>query len=137
MPELYSSELKKEITREEVIVAYKKFIEQGIKNPDNLDPKNIEVKKANELFYQWQAQEDARAEGNEELMHRTNLSKTILYVDAGFTDPNYLEEILNGWLFVQDAPNAEKQSDSPERTETRRQIAEAMKKIRKLLAEQS
>ena len=131
-----SPESKGEVTREEVINAYKKFVEQGIKSPDDLDLENTEVKDANELFDKWQAQEDKRAEGSEELMHRTNLAKTMLYVDAGFTVPDYLDEVLHDWL-VQDAQNAEKQNDNPEKVETRRQLAEAMKKIRNLLAEQA
>lgn len=124
----------KEITKEEVINAYKKFIEQGVKNPDDLDLENPEVKQANELFDKWQAQEDKRSEGNEELEQQTNLAKTMFYVDAGFTDPDYLDEVLNDWL-IQDAENIEKQNDSPERVETRRQLAEAIKKIKNLLAE--
>ena len=131
-----SPESKKEITREEVINTYKKFVEQGIKSPDDLDLENPEVKEANELFDKWRTQEDTRAEGNEELSHRINLSKTMLYVDAGFTDPGYLDEVLKDWL-VQDAQNSEKQNDNPERVETRRQLVEATKKIRKLLAEQT
>ena len=129
-------ESKKEITREEVINAYKKFVEQGIKSPDALDLENQEVKEANELFDKWRTQEDTRVEGNEELSHRINLSKTMLYVDAGFTDSGYLDEVLKDWL-VQDAQNAEKQNDNPERVETRRQLSEAMKKIRNLLAERT
>lgn len=129
-----SPESKEEITREEVVNVYKKFVEQGIKNPDDLDLESAEVKEANELFNRWVEQEEARAEGNEELMLRTSLAKTMLFVDAGFTDPDYLDEVLNDWL-VQDAQEAEKQNDNPERVETRRQIAEAMRKIRSLLAE--
>ncbi|MEX0877670.1 MAG: hypothetical protein WDZ40_02265 [Candidatus Spechtbacterales bacterium] len=130
-----SPESEKEITREEVINAYKKFVEQGVKNPDDLDFENAEVKDANELFDKWQAQEDKRSEGSNELKHRTNLAKTMLYVDAGFNGPGYLDEVLHDWL-VQDAQNAEQQNDNPERVETRRQLAEAMKKVRNLLAEQ-
>lgn len=40
----------------------------------------------------------------------------MLYVDAGFTDPVYLDEVLKDWL-VQDAQSAEKQNDNPERIE--------------------
>ena len=136
MSESFSSpESKKEITREEVINVYKKFVERGIKSPDDLDLENPEVKEANELFDKWRTQEDTQAEGNEKLSHRINLSKTMLYVDAGFTDPGYLDEVLS-WL-VQDAQKAEKQDNNPERVETRRQLAEAMKKIRNLLAERT
>ncbi len=56
----------------------------------------------------------------------------MLYVNAGFTDRAYLDEVLNDWL-VQDSQNAEKKSNNPERAETRRQIAAAMKKIRGIL----
>ena len=91
--------------------------------------------RCNELFDKWREQEDESVEGNEESEHRINLSKTMLYVDAGFTDPVYLDEVLKDWL-AQDAQNAEKQSDNPERVETRRQITEAVKRIRNLLAEQ-
>jgi hypothetical protein len=129
----FSPELKKQITREEVISAYKKFVEQGIKNPDSLDSENSEVKKANELFNEWQKQADKQAEGNKEAKQRANLAKTMLYVDAGFTDPIYLEDVY-GFL-DQDAENAE-ESDNPERKENLQQITEAMMKIRKILAEQ-
>ena len=131
-----SPESEDKITRKKVIDSYKKFVERGIKNPDDLDLEDPEVKEANELFYKWQEQEDKSAEGNGEFRHRINLSKTMLYVDAGFTDPVYLDEVLKDWL-VQDAQDAEKQSDNPERIETRRQIAEAMKKIRNQLEEQA
>lgn len=135
MKESFSSpESAEKIKREQVVDAYKKFIERGITSPDSLDLDDPEVKEANDLFYKWQAQEDRKAEGNEELEHRANLSKTMLYVDAGFTDPAYLDEVLHDWL-IQDAQYAEKQSDNPERTETRQQIAAAMKKIRGILGQ--
>lgn len=124
------------ITREEVVEAYKKFVERGVKHPNNLDLEDPEVREAHELFYKWIEQERGLAEGNEELKRRVNLSETMLYVDAGFTDPKHLDDILRDWL-IQDAGRAEKQRDNPERVETRRQIAEAMKKVRALLAEQT
>ena len=129
---LPSPELKKIITKEEVIAAYRKFVERGITNPDDLDLEDAEVKEAHGLYYKWREQEEARAQGDEELKQRVNLVETMFYVDAGFTDPDYLDEVLSDWL-VQDAGNAEKQGDNPERTETRRQIAAAMKKIKALL----
>lgn len=45
-----SPESKKEITREEIIAAYKKFIKQGVRNPDDLDLENPEVKEAQISF---------------------------------------------------------------------------------------
>jgi|GEM_PF-935968 len=125
-------ESEKRITREEVIEGYKKFVAQGITNPDDLDLDDQEVKKAHDLYYKWQEQEKAQAHGDEELTHRIGLTIDMLYVDAGFNDPEYLNEVLAEWL-VMDAGNAEKQKGSTERTETRHQISEAIKKIRSLL----
>lgn len=135
MKESFPSPEPKKIAREEVIALYKKFVDRGIKNPDNLDLKDPEVDEANELFDKWRAQEDALAKGNEELAHRVNLSKTMFYVDAGFTDPMYLDEVLKEWL-LEDAQGTEKEHDNPERIETHRQIAEAIKKVKNLLGPQ-
>lgn len=118
------------IRREEVIDAYKKFVEQGIMNPNDLDFNDAEVMEANELFDKWRGQEDKQIGEDEESGHQINLAKTMLYVDAGFTDPGYLDDVL-GWL-AQDAQNAEKQKDDPERVETREQIATAIRKIRNI-----
>jgi len=122
------------VKKEEVIQAYKKFVEQGIKNPGDLDLDDPEVQKANELFNKWREQEDASSEGDEELSYRNNLVQTMLYVDVGFTDRGYLEEVLREWL-VSDAQNAEKQRDNPERVKTRQDIVSAMKKIRGILGQ--
>lgn len=124
-----------EITKEEVVAAYGRFVERGITNPDDLDLEDPEVKEANELFYKWVKQEDERAVGNEELKHRANLSQTMFYIDAGFTDPEYLEEVRDDFLEQMDE-DIEEQPDNPERIETRRLIAEAMLRVEKLLAEQ-
>ena len=114
-----------------MIASYKKFVDQGITSPDALDLDDLEVKKANDSFDRWQKQEKAQTESGEESEYRNNLSKTMLYIDAGFTDPHYLEDVL-GWL-VQDAQAAEKQADNPDRAETRQQIAVAIKKVRGIL----
>lgn len=136
MKESFSSpELKREITKDDVIAVYKKFVERGIKNPDNLDFTDPEVKEAEDLLLAWCEQEDQSANGDDELQLRANLAKTMFYIDASFDDPDYLDEILHDWL-IQDSQNAEKQLDNPERIETRRQIAQAMNKIRSMLKSQ-
>lgn len=90
-----SPESREKIKREQVVDAYKKFVDRGITNPDDLNLSDFEVQEANKLFDRWRTEEDASSVGNEELEHRTNLSKTMLYVDAGFTDPTYLDEVLH------------------------------------------
>lgn len=98
-----------EAVRNQAIAAYKKFVEQGITNPDDLDLDDPEVQEAHELFYQWQAQEEARVQGNKEAEHEFNLAKTTFYVDAGFTDPEYLDEVLES--LDQNLQDAEEDND--------------------------
>lgn len=137
MSEIFiSPDLRQPITRQQVIDAYKKFVERGVTSPDILDENEPEVKVANDLFLQWVYQEDKQAaeaptKDDREAHYRNNFSKTMLYIDAGFTDQNYLEEVL-GWL-MQDAQNIEKQPEDQERIKTRQQIANAIKKVRGLL----
>jgi PHD/YefM family antitoxin component YafN of YafNO toxin-antitoxin module len=64
---------------------------------------------------------------------RSNFEKTMQDVNAGNHDPQYLEEVLD-WL-SQDADNAEKDVDNPERAKLRHDIAEAIIKIRNLIRE--
>ncbi len=119
-----------EALRQRAVTAAKALLEKGITNPDRMDLKDPEVKAANKLFFDWIKQGDILVHGDEDAELRFNLAKTMFYVDAGFTDEKYLNEILQ-FLFL-DAHDAEK-DDSPERAETRNLIAEAIKKVRGLL----
>ena len=91
-------EEEKPVSREEAMAAYRPFIEAGITSPDQLDLNDPAVQAANNLFYSWQKQADSRAGGDEEQFLRANLAKTMFYVDAGFTDQDYLDEVLKDWL---------------------------------------
>lgn len=64
---------------------------------------------------------------------RSNFEKTMEEVNAGNHDPEYLKEVLD-WL-IQDADNTEKDIDSPERVTLRHDMAEAIVRIRNLIAE--
>ena len=120
-------ESQEKISREQVISAYKKFVERGITNPDKLDLDDPEVIEANKLSDKWMAQEDSASEKDDDYA-RSNFQKTMLYVDAGFTDPAYLGDVL-GWL-MQDSQNAEKDTSNPSRIQLRHDMAEAIIKIR-------
>jgi len=120
-----------EISRQEVLDAYRKFVEQGITNPDTLNLTDPEVIEANDLFDRWQQQENIKSAGDENAEKRTNFEKTMLYVDAGFTDSAYLGGVLD-WL-SQDAQNAEKDLENPVRVQLRKDMAEAISRIRNLL----
>lgn len=128
-------ESKKVVTREEALAAYKKLIEEGVKSPDDLDLDDPEVKAANKMFDAWYAQEKEAAKDNEELQLRADIASMMFYVDAGFKDPNYLDEVLNDWLAVQMHDHVEKQTGNPERAETRHLLAVAMNRVKTLLKE--
>ena len=119
------------VSKEQVIAAYKKFIDRGITNPDSLNLDDSEVQEAHQLFDKWQLQEDTAAAGNKDAERRINFFKTKMYVDAGFTDPTYRGDVL-GWLF-QDAGDLGKQPDNPENVKLRQDYAEEIRKIRGLL----
>ena len=124
-------ESQETITREQVIEAYKKFVEQGITSPDSLDLENPEVIAANDLFDKWVNQEDTASEDDQDAELRNNFRKTMFYVDAGFTDPAYLNDVMQ-WLAV-DTSDAEKDTSNPARVQLRHDMAEAKIRIRKLL----
>ena len=119
------------ISREEVIEAFKKFSEAGVGDPADLDDSDPEAVKAQELYDRWSAQGDKKDVQDSEIWHRHNFDKTMINIDAGFTDRNYLEDALD-WL-MQDAQDVEKILDDSEREETRDLLATAVKKIRTLL----
>lgn len=129
---------EEKITREEAMNAYRKFVDQGITSPDVLgtgDPNpvdkdgNPEVKAANELFYKWQKQIDAEAGDDEELKLKAKLATSMFYVDAGFTDATYLEDVKE-WI-NNDIP--EKQEDNLERDNTLKMYEGALKRIEDIL----
>jgi len=126
MKESFPSPLSPEKnSKEEVLAAYHKFVERGIKSPDELDSSDPEVAEANALFYKWQKEigDDPRA----------NFEKNKFYVDAGFTDPSYLSDVLS-WLF-QDAGDLEKNPDDTDTTQLRKDYADEMRKIRRMLGQ--
>ena len=55
----------------------------------------------------------------------------MLYVDAGFTDPAYLQDVLS--QLNQDASRTPKVKDNEARTHTRILIAQARQNVLKLL----
>lgn len=133
MDESFPTPESPQVSREEVINAYKRFSETGIGDPAGLDLSDPEVLKAHELYDKWMAQNDEEDTQHGEIWRRHNFDKTMVNIDAGFIDKNYLEDALE-WL-LQDAPDAEKIPDNVERAKTRDLLAAAIKKVRKLLEE--
>ena len=92
------------VTRDEVIAVYRKFAERGITDPANLDQTDPEVQEAEQLLKKWVMQEEARTADDPVAARQFRIEQTKLYVDAGFTDPSYMEDVRE-WL-DQDAESA-------------------------------
>ena len=128
--EVASNESAERVSRGEVLNAYKKLaIRSG--DPAGLDSNDPEVEDAERLERMWEKREEAETQEDEDARLRQKKKKTMLYVDAGFHDPEYLKDVL-GWL-AQDAGDANKDTENPSRVALRHDIAEAMNKIRSLL----
>lgn len=97
-----------EYSREQVVDAFKKFPERGITNPDDLPLDDSDVISANALLQVWDNQQKAKVRklGTPEADLEYTLERSIIYVDAGFSDPDYLDEVANDWL-AQDLQIAE------------------------------
>ena len=95
MSEREPSSERPHFSREQVIAAFRKFVDRGFAAPEDLPLDDPEVIAANEIFYSWVADVDQQAKrrADPEADFELTLSKTTIFVDAGFDDPSYLEEI--------------------------------------------
>ncbi len=109
------------VEKAQVIEAYKKLIEKGITNPYDYKETDTDAKIANDLCTKYFEQLDQSAEVDPTLKHRVNFEKTFFYLDAGFTDPDYVEEVLVEWV-PEDLAEAE-ESDPALAQEMKEKIA--------------
>lgn len=77
-------------------------------HPDDLSLYDTEVSQAHAILDAWtsQAQIDAARKGTREADLQFSLEHTTIFVDAGFSDPDYLDDIAND-LLAQDLQLAE------------------------------
>ena len=122
MSEMPSAE-QPEVKKEDVIAAFKKFVDRGITSPDSLDLNDPEVIEANRLLDSWWEKEEKSVPEVDKI---ANHVRTMIMVDAGFSDSNYLLDVLD-WL-NQDLENAEETD-----LETADKIREAIARVRALL----
>ncbi len=103
-PELETSRYK----REQVVETLRKLAEKGFTHPDDLPADDSEVAFANELLDGWTQQQEALAKqkGTKEADLEFSLDRSTIFVDAGFSHPDYLDEVANDWL-AQDLQTAE------------------------------
>jgi vacuolar-type H+-ATPase subunit I/STV1 len=95
--------------REQVIATFRQFVERGITNPDDLDLNDPEVIEAKQILNSWEAeqQEIVKEAGTKAAELEYNFSRTVIFVDAGFSDPLYLEDVANDMLDTVDLPEAQ------------------------------
>ena len=86
--------------REQVIEAFREFSSGGIAHPDDLDMSDPQVAEAYKILDTWTAQEQnlAKKKGSAEAELEFDLSRSTIFVDAGFSDKDYLDEVANDWL---------------------------------------
>ncbi len=108
MTENILSAEKPQVTREQVIDTFRKFPEKGITHPDDLSLDDPDVISANGLLHDWANQQEVKARelNTPKANLEYQLNRSTIYVDAGFSDPDYLDEVANDWL-AQDLQEAE------------------------------
>ncbi len=102
-------------------------------DPARLDLDNPEVAEADKLFEIWNLQRETEISGDEDAELRHKFEKTMFYVDAGFHDRDYLEEVLHDWLIANDIDEMPKDKENPARVQLRKDMAKAILHIRALL----
>ena len=108
MDESSSSPEVPEYRSEQVVEAFKKFPQGGINTPGGLLETHPEVIDADRILYGWHEQEENKAHGigTPEARLQFDLDRSTIHVDAGFSNPDYLDEVANDWL-AQDLQAAE------------------------------
>jgi hypothetical protein len=85
------------IDRDQVIAAYQGLVARGFAHPDELPLDDPEMQRATEMEEAWGGLLEGRAHTAEEKA-RCDLSRYTVLVDAGFRDPEFLDEVANDWL---------------------------------------
>ncbi len=77
---------------------FRELVEKGVKNPFDVlySEKDDEAKRVTALYDSWIRREHAEATLDEEVREAL-LDNTVMY-EAGFTDPDLLDEIAGDWL---------------------------------------
>jgi hypothetical protein len=94
-------EVAQEVTKEQLIAAYTKLREErNIHNPDDFDLQEPEVIRINNMYFSWIKSMDDKASsiGTQKAKLEADIVTTMFYVDAGFDDPDYLDEVASDFL---------------------------------------
>lgn len=101
--------LEPRIDRENVVAALSNLKAKGYTKPDDLPLEDQDVVNAQALEYIWASQQQSLVKklGTPAADLEFRLLRNTLYIDAGFDDSVYLEDVANGWL-EEDLQEAEK-----------------------------
>lgn len=110
MPEREPTVERPRYSREQVIEAFKNLVAEGTTHPDELDLDRPEVIEANRIHSSWteDIEQEAKRSKSLEAMLQFSLDTSTVLVDAGFTHPDYIEEVIYDWL-DQDLASAEEE----------------------------
>ncbi|MEK9157916.1 MAG: hypothetical protein AAB638_01895, partial [Patescibacteria group bacterium] len=100
---------------------------EEVTSPDDLDLNDTEVIEANKLFVEW-----AKPDTPEGDSGRHNFEKTKFYVDVGFTDPEYLKDVLE-WL-REDIKESGVDPDNLEQVKFQQEQLGEIDRVRELIA---
>lgn len=116
--------------REQVIGAFRKFPQRGINNPEDLSESDPEVIGANNILDAWtrQAQDRTQKLATPAANLEFTFDRSTIFVDAGFSDPDYLDEVAHDWL-AQDLQEAEDQGLADMASKIQAKIAEIEAKL--------
>ncbi|GAC1391323.1 MAG: hypothetical protein NVSMB46_03430 [Candidatus Saccharimonadales bacterium] len=90
-------------SRENIVDKLQQLLKFG-KHPDGLPHDDPEVVAAHRLYFDYC--ENILQTQTNNLTPENSLNLSTIYVDAGFDDPDYLDEVANDWL-TQDLLTAE------------------------------
>ena len=115
---------------DQVLEVLKKFVEKGYTSPDDLPLSDSEVINANRILDLWskQAERLAQEDTKPGAMLEFQLTRSTIYVDTGFLDRDYLDEVANDWL-VQDLQIAEDQGQKEIAAKIRAKIDQINSKL--------
>lgn len=109
--EISSQQENPQINREEIVEMFRKFSQQGTTHPVDLVESDPAVTEAYGLLDEWATTHESDPD--------YDFLRSTIFVDAGFHDPDFLEEVRDDWL-LQDEERAEGDTELVKRIQAKR-----------------
>lgn len=100
MSEILPPAEEPQIERARVVEVYKKLANRGFDHPDDLPLDDPEVMLAEALMFSWGHQQQSKAKkvGTIEADLEYAIDRSMIYIDAGFDNFDYMKEVKDNWL---------------------------------------